>query len=143
MTRYSGPDDSPGFLMWQATMAWQRTLRQALSPLDLTHPQFVVLACLGWLESKEGPVTQARIAQEAKLDAMMISQIVRVLESKGWLARKDHPKDARAFQLKPTRSGRALIRKAVPKVEAADAEFFGTLGKSQRAFIDALKTLTG
>ncbi len=141
-TRHSGPDDSPGFLMWQATMAWQRVLREALAPLDLTHPQFVVLACLGWIESEEGQVTQARIAQVAKLDPMMTSQIVRMLESKGWLERNDHPKDGRAFLLRPTRLGRALIRKAIPAVEAADANFFDALGRDLGRFKVSLKTLT-
>ena len=38
------PNDSPGFLLWHATLRWQRGVAQALAPLDLTHVQFVLLA---------------------------------------------------------------------------------------------------
>ncbi|WP_244312125.1 hypothetical protein [Streptomyces griseofuscus] len=35
------PGDSPGFLLWHATLRWQRDIATALAPLDLTHVQFV------------------------------------------------------------------------------------------------------
>jgi hypothetical protein len=38
------PDKSPGFLLWQVTLRWQRKVTIALAPLDLTHVQFVLLA---------------------------------------------------------------------------------------------------
>lgn len=31
------PGDSPGFLLWHATLRWQRDIATALAPLDLTH----------------------------------------------------------------------------------------------------------
>src|SRR5260370_30828241 len=34
-------DDSPGFLLWQVTLRWQRDIATALAPLDLTHVQFI------------------------------------------------------------------------------------------------------
>jgi hypothetical protein len=39
------PNESPGFLLWHARLRWQRDIAQALAPLDLTHVQFVLLAC--------------------------------------------------------------------------------------------------
>jgi hypothetical protein len=39
------PNDSPGFLLWHATLRWQRGVARALKPLELTHVQFVLLAC--------------------------------------------------------------------------------------------------
>lgn len=140
-SRYEGPGESPGLLMWQATMHWQRVMRETLAEHGLTHTQFVLLASLCWLESQEGPVNQARIADHARLDPMMTSQVLRALERNGWLDRKDHPGDARAFLLRPTRRGRSLIRKALPAVEAADAAFFGVLGNSLRGFIAGLRKL--
>ena len=35
------PHESPGFLLWHATLRWQRGVAAALQPLDLTHVQFV------------------------------------------------------------------------------------------------------
>src|SRR5262249_4571528 len=39
---------SLGFLLWHATLRWQRLLSAALRPLGLTHVQFVLLAVLWW-----------------------------------------------------------------------------------------------
>jgi hypothetical protein len=41
------PNDSPGLLLWHATLRWQRGIARALQPLDLTHVQFVLLTCTG------------------------------------------------------------------------------------------------
>jgi hypothetical protein len=46
------PSESPGFLLWHATLRWQRGIAQALAPLDLTHVQFVLLACTWWLNEE-------------------------------------------------------------------------------------------
>ena len=48
-TRLSGPAESPGFLLWKISNAWQRRLRVALQPYELTHSQFVLLAT-GWIK---------------------------------------------------------------------------------------------
>ena len=45
------PADSPGFLLWHATLRWQRGVAAVLAPLDLTHVQFVLLACTWWLNT--------------------------------------------------------------------------------------------
>ena len=50
-TGFSGPDDSPGFLLWQVTNRWQAAQRAALKPHRLTHVQFVLLATLTWLDA--------------------------------------------------------------------------------------------
>ena len=44
-----GPDYSPGFWLWHATLRWQREIAAVLAPLGLTHVQFVLLSCAWWL----------------------------------------------------------------------------------------------
>ena len=53
---FKSPNDSPGFLLGQVTMLWQRKLKKVLDPLDLTHTQFVLLAALGWLSKNNNSV---------------------------------------------------------------------------------------
>ena len=48
-SRHDDAWDSPGFLLWHATLRWQRAMVEALSPLGLTHTQFVLLASTWWL----------------------------------------------------------------------------------------------
>jgi DNA-binding MarR family transcriptional regulator len=72
---------------------------------------------------------------------MMTSQVVRVLESNGWLKREVHPQDGRAWALRATRSGAALARRAGAAVEQCDADFFAALGSREQTFVRALRAL--
>jgi DNA-binding MarR family transcriptional regulator len=119
---------SLGFLLWHATLRWQRAIAAALEPLGLTHVQFVLLAVLWWFTvvRKEQP-SQRALADQAGTDPMMTSQVVRVLERKGLVVRAPDPDDSRARRLNLTPSGRRLARKAIDVVEAVDDEFFSEL----------------
>jgi len=136
------PGDSPGLLLWRATLRWQRQITAALKPLDLTHVQFVLLASTWWLTSVAGETpSQRRVAEHAGTDPMMTSQVLRALESKGLISRAPHPDDSRARALSVTRRGAGLARRAVKVVEAADAEFFAAAG-DQAAVLTVLRRLT-
>ncbi|MFI9400913.1 MarR family winged helix-turn-helix transcriptional regulator [Nocardia sp. NPDC052316] len=121
-------DESPGLLLWQVTNRWQAAQRAALAPFELTHVQFVLLASLTYLTVAGDPVMQRDLAAQAATDPMMTSQVLRVLEQKGLVERRDHPSDRRAKSLVPTEAGAALADRAVVAVQACDREFFGPLG---------------
>jgi len=125
VTRFAGgPNESPGFLLWRATMRWQRALTAALAPLGLTHVQFVLLAGAWWAgESGERP-NQVQVAGLAGIDVKMTSEVVRRLEAKQLLRRVADPADARSKVIEVTASGADTARRAIEIVEAADAEFF-------------------
>jgi DNA-binding MarR family transcriptional regulator len=126
VTRYpQGPAASPGFLLWHLTLAWQRAITAVLAPLDLTHVQFVLLACAWWLGGQGQVPNQLQLARQAGTDVKMTSQVVRRLEAKGLLDRQIDPDDTRARRLHLTAEGDRLARRAIAAVEQADAEFFG------------------
>jgi DNA-binding MarR family transcriptional regulator len=126
MTRFAGgPDESPGFLLWHATLRWQRAIAAALAPLGLTHVQFVLLACAWWLNDQGHTPNQLTLAAQAGIDVKMTSQVLRRLEAKGLLERRTDPQDTRARTLHITAPGSALARKAIAAVEQADDTFFG------------------
>jgi DNA-binding MarR family transcriptional regulator len=139
----SGPDESPGFLLWRVTLRWQRVIVAALRPLGLTHVQFVLLASVWWLASvaKEDP-TQRRVADHAGTDPMMTSQVLRALEARRLITRDPDPDDSRARRLGITPGGAALARRAVAVVEAADSEFFAAAGE-RRTVLRTLHRLAG
>jgi DNA-binding MarR family transcriptional regulator len=124
---FATPEDSPGFLLWRVTNAWQRATRAALEPYGLTHAQFVILAVLGWMNRTPDPVTQSQLASRAGTDVMMTSQIVRALEERGLIERRVNPSDTRARWLRATDTGLELVARAVKVVEANDAAFFAVL----------------
>jgi len=123
-----GPWDSPGFLLWRATLRWQRATTAALRPLGLTHVQFVLLAAVWWLsdhpETSSQPPSQRQVADHAGADVMMTSQVLRALEKRGLVIRTPDGTDTRIKRLTVTPAGRQLAPQAVTVVEAADAEFF-------------------
>jgi DNA-binding MarR family transcriptional regulator len=139
-TEFTEPNDNPGFLLWRVTNAWQRQIRSALEPLDLTHVQFVLLASLAWLSKQEKGIPQVLLAGHANTDVMMTSQVVRTLEFKGYLERQSDPTDARAKLLTITAAGLKLVNQAIVKVESVDKNFFLKL-EQPRAFAANLQKL--
>ncbi|MFG2463108.1 MarR family winged helix-turn-helix transcriptional regulator [Streptomyces sp. NPDC048523] len=118
------PGDNPGFLLWHATLRWQRDIATALAPLDLTHVQFVLLACTWWLNTQGEHPNQLALARQAGTDVKMTSQVLGVLERKGLIEREVDPADTRAKRLRVTDTGAELAPRAVAAVERADARFF-------------------
>lgn len=128
--KYSDERQSPGFLLWQVTMLWQRTIKRELDKLDLTHTQFVLLSVLNHLSKSKDTITQVDVAENSKIDRMMTSKVLRALEDKGFIKREKHPTDTRAITLTLKKEGFKVVQKAIPIVEDIDAEFFGASGKS-------------
>lgn len=141
VTEWGDAGESPGFLLWRVTLAWQRTMRTTLGPHDLTHVQFVLLASLWWLGEHEGPCSQQRLADQAGTDSMMTSQVVRKLADRDLVARRPDPGDARARLLDLTPAGRTLLAAALTDVERADREYFAGLGDHGEQFVAGLARL--
>ncbi|MEU3500028.1 MarR family transcriptional regulator [Streptomyces hundungensis] len=118
------PGDSPGFLLWHATLRWQRDIAAALGPLNLTHVQFVLLACTWWMNTHDEHPNQLALARQAGTDVKMTSQVLRALETKGLIKREVDPGDTRAKRLRVTSAGAELAPRAIAAVEDVDARFF-------------------
>ncbi|WP_010204334.1 MarR family winged helix-turn-helix transcriptional regulator [Salinibacterium sp. PAMC 21357] len=140
-TMHPDPTTSLGLALWQVTNQWQRQVRATLKPYDLTQVQFALLASLTWL-GNAAPVTQHALAEQAGTDPMMTSQVLRNLESKGYVTRSPHPSDGRAMVVAVTKEGAALANRATPAVEAADNDYFGALDPQLRSsFLRSLHEL--
>ncbi len=139
-----GPQDSPGFLLWRATLRWQRNIAAALAPVGLTHVQFVLLASVWWLSDQASSPhqlpSQRAVAAHADVDVMMTSQVLRALERRGLLTRAADPTDARAKRLTVTPDGRRLAEQAITLVEEADALFFDHV-QASTPLLDLLRQL--
>jgi DNA-binding MarR family transcriptional regulator len=140
---YSSAWDRPGFLLWHATMRWQRAAAAALAPLGLTHAQFRLLCAVTWLKAHQGEwPSQRELAEHAGVDAMMTSQVVRALEKAELLERFKDEHDARVRRLRCTKSGNSLAMRAIKKIETIDDEFFG-VGTERLASIEAMRAMAG
>jgi DNA-binding MarR family transcriptional regulator len=121
---FKSPDESPGYLLGQLTLLWQRKQKKVLDPLDLTQTQFVLLAALGWLSKKNKAVTQVDIAKQSNADRMMVSKVLRTLQDKGFITRQEHGTDTRAKIIRLTPNGETVLQNAIIAIENADLDFF-------------------
>lgn len=134
-------EDSPGFMLWQVTNLWQRGIKKALEVHDITHSQFVLLASIHWLSMQQGDVTQVLLSNHTKIDVMTTSTVLRTLQAKGMIVRREHATDTRAKTVALTDTGKTLIKKAVVTVEQFDAAFFTPLSNKTKELNTLLSTL--
>jgi DNA-binding MarR family transcriptional regulator len=120
--------------LWQLTHLWQRAIRKALEPYGLTHSQYVLLASIHWLSLHKKAVTQVELSAHTQIDPMTTSAVLRTLQKKGLLQRREHLTDTRAKTVMLTDKGIDLTRVAVKAVECFDAGFFSGLGDQANDF---------
>ncbi len=118
------PEESSGFLLWRVTNLWQREIRKALVPHGITHSQFVLMASAHWLALQGKEVTQVLLSDHTDIDPMTTSTVLRTLQQKGLVVRKEHATDTRAKTVALTEKGKEVIKKAVVTVETFDTRFF-------------------
>lgn len=140
ISTHESPEESPGFLLWRVSTSWRRAIEEVLKTFDLTHPQFVVLATIGWLTKDDKKVSQADVARQAGLDPNTTSQIMRSLQTKQFIERS-RSTDERSKYPTLTSTGAQTLIKALPAVEKADEMFFSVLNVKKSGLLDALQKL--
>ena len=125
-------DHSLGFLLWKTTTVWQRLIKKALEPFEVSHAQFVLMASLLWFEIQKKKLTQVDLIDLSKLDKMTVSSSLKKLSAQNFVSRKESEEDTRAKIVSLTTKGRNLAKKLVPLVEEVDQKFFSELKKNER-----------
>ena len=127
-------EKSTGLLFMRAYNKWHFMIKQELKKINLTHPQFVVLAALAYLLQTENEVTQVMISKLSGIDVMTVSQILSLLEKKDFVKRQEHSRDTRAKAVILNEKAEIVLKEAVPKIEHIDEIFFGKLGNDEDTF---------
>ena len=113
---------------------WHSMIKKELKKMNLTHPQFVVLASLAYLSQNGNEITQIMISKLSGIDVMTVSQILNLLEKNDFVKRKEHSKDTRAKAVILNKKGEEVLQKAVPLVEQIDEIFFEKLDTDEEQF---------
>lgn len=113
---------------------WHSMIKKELKKMNLTHPQFVVLASLAYLLQDSDEVTQVMISKLSGIDVMTVSQILNLLEKNDFVKRKEHSRDTRAKAVILNKKGEEALQKAVPLVEQIDEIFFEKLDTDEEQF---------
>ena len=121
---------------------WHSMIKKELKKMNLTHPQFVVLASLAYLsQDSNEEITQVMISKLSGIDVMTVSQILSLLEKHNFVKRKEHSRDTRAKAVTLNKKGEEILQKAVPLIEQIDEFFFGKLDNDEEQFKHFLVSL--
>ena len=129
---FDKPEDSPGFLLWQVSMTWQRAIKQTLDRYDISHSQFVIMALLLWFEKQHHKTAQTDIIKMSKLDKMTVSKSLKKLAQLELVTRSENIEDTRAKITKLTSKGEDLIYSLIPIVEEIDKRFLAPLNENEK-----------
>ncbi len=139
---FENASESTGFLFWQLTNLWQRNMKEKFDPLALTHVQFLLLNSMAALNKNEDKVvTQMALANHSGCDKMMVSKVLRTLEEKKLVMRKNHHSDSRSKSLLLTTKGMELLKQATEIYNASEAEFFKPLKGKEKDVEKRIKKL--
>jgi DNA-binding MarR family transcriptional regulator len=128
--------DRVPFLLFRASQASLSLANQMLAQIGLCARQAGILTMVTELE----PMTQKALADALGIDRTTMVALLDDLEDKGFVARQRHPRDRRAFLVRPTDSGRAAKVAAVRILDEQQRRFLAPLTPAERRQLAALLT---
>ena len=109
-----------------------------LGESELTPRQLAVLMTVA---ENEG-LSQTGIVERTDIDRSTLAQIVERLQKKGWLQCRRSKEDARAYVIRLTEEGHALLRRAAPLGRKVDQRILEALpGRGGDQFIERLQAI--
>jgi len=107
----AAPIDSPDRrrlppLLRRAWYGLNQAFRRRIAETGATPDQFTALRCL--LESDPKGITQCELTGLMSSDPNTIAALVERMEAAGWVERKRHEKDRRAYRIRLKPSGKRL-----------------------------------
>lgn len=122
----SKPESYIGFLIWQLSRRWENFVEKELSEVGMTHLQFAILVQTGFLNMVKGPINQVEISSFTQISPMQISQVVKILEKKGLIVRKQCKLDCRTKLIALSEEGVRHLAESKKIVLKAEGDFFGS-----------------
>ena len=111
-----------------------RKLEEALEKLELTGPQFYVLATIGYT----GGIPFGEIGEKMMVTVSNLTGIVDRLEEKGIVVRERDAQDRRVVRVKLTDKGSKVYKSTIPLFEKNVSQFFSPLNKTQQKELSTL-----
>lgn len=111
-------NDDIGYLIWKVSKYWQRGKLRLLGEFGLTGSQLELLGAIYHMSRENTEATQIILSQETGIDPMTTSTILRNLQKKGLISRRESATDTRARIVEVTKSGSELFERAIAKGRA-------------------------
>ncbi|HCO66498.1 MAG TPA: MarR family transcriptional regulator [Dysgonomonas sp.] len=117
-------EDDIGYLIWKIMKFWQRGKHRILDEYGITASQMEVMGAIYKRKNDRNEVTQILLSQDTDIDPMTVSTIIRNLQKKGLITRKESETDTRARVVELTEAGQELFEKAVKKVKKEHQQLY-------------------
>lgn len=127
--KLGNPTEDIGYMIWRISKFWQRGKHRTLDEFGLTGPQLEVLGAIYHMNMQQIKVTQIIISQETDIDPMTTSTILRNLQKKDLIIRRESTTDTRARIVELTEKGVDLFQRAIIKVKQIQDTLFQNLDK--------------
>lgn len=118
------PESNTGYLLWQISNLRQRKINALLNEIEITYPQFIILAGIQWLSGEHKIVNQVLLIDFTKMDKSVVSSILKLLEKKEIVLRNINPNDTRAKTLALSKKGSVKLEEAMKIINQMDIDFF-------------------
>lgn len=127
--KLGNPNEEIGYLIWRVSKYWQRGKHKLLGEFGLTGSQLELLGAIYHMSKLEMEATQIVLSQETEIDPMTTSTILRNLQKKGLISRRESTTDTRARVVEVTDAGSELFEKAIAKVKEGQDSLFENIDK--------------
>ena len=107
-----------GFLLARAHLIAREKADRALEGVGLSMKGFAALSTL----VSDGPISQQQLSQRIRMDPATMVGVIDSLEQSGHIVRRRNPQDRRAYALRSTPKGRALLARAQRAIVEAEGE---------------------
>jgi len=133
---YFDPEDTVGFLIWDANRAMNREFSDRIARHGVTLGLWPFLRAL-W----EGDgLTQRELSEKVRMKGPTTVAALNKLEDKGLVRRQGNKNDARKINVFLTPEGRKVYRKVIPEVETVNRLCLSELSdREQAAFKDMIR----
>ncbi|MCG7409795.1 MarR family transcriptional regulator [Paenibacillus sp. ACRRX] len=116
-----------GYLLAQTYRQVSMELSARIRPYDITREQWAVLSRL----IDENGITQVELAERCDKDQPTVTRIIQHLVRKGFIQRMQSARDKRAYEIRLTAAGEALIEQLIPIEQAFIAELMAGFSSAE------------
>lgn len=114
--------DEVGNLIRKIMKMWRRAVSRRIEEFNVTVPQLELLGAILYLKSEGIETTQIALSQETDTDPMTTSTIIRNLQKKGLITRKESKTDTRARIVDLTEEGSKIVHESKNRLIALHNE---------------------
>jgi DNA-binding MarR family transcriptional regulator len=128
-------------LINQVVDLWNIKTLLILKKHNLSHPEFTMLASAHYMCNVTKNATQIDICTHAGIKQMNASILLRKLQTRKFLSRKEHPIDTRAKTVHLTPLGEQTATKILNEIEVINKHFFQLTTSNETAFANKLQEI--